>query len=83
MRKVIFKELVPRQYENDKAPFGKVIKEPYQIEGEGIFHKWSLKTEEYEDGLGPYTVGIIEKFDGSVVMIEPRYIKFVEPLKID
>lgn len=44
----------------------------------GVFHQWGVDYEEFENGPGNYSVGIVELEDGSVQRFIPENIKFVE-----
>lgn len=44
----------------------------------GVFHQWGADYEEYENGPGNYSVGIVELEDGSVQRFIPENIKFIE-----
>lgn len=45
---------------------------------EGVFHGWGCDYEEFENGPGNYSVGIVELGDGSVQRFIPENIKFIE-----
>ncbi|EFH4810827.1 hypothetical protein F9385_19185 [Escherichia coli] len=45
---------------------------------EGVFHGWGCDYEEFENGPGNYSVGIVELEDGSVQRFIPESIKFIE-----
>lgn len=45
---------------------------------EGYFHRWGVDYEEFETGPGPFSVGIVELDDGSVVQRAPSAIKFLD-----
>lgn len=44
----------------------------------GIFHQWGVDYEEYENGPGNYSVGIVELEDGSVQRFIPENITFID-----
>lgn len=44
----------------------------------GVFHQWGSDYEEYENGPGNYSVGIVELEDGNVQRFIPENIKFIE-----
>jgi hypothetical protein len=52
--------------------------EPVKLEevGRGMFIEWGNEYEEFENGPGNYTVGIVEMPDGSVQTFMPDCIKF-------
>jgi hypothetical protein len=54
-----------------------VIKSTNEV---GWFHQWSIQSEEYGDGPAHSPVGIVEMIDGTVELVEPEYIQFVEPI---
>lgn len=45
---------------------------------EGYFHHWGVDYEEFETGPGPFTVGVVELDDGSVVQRPVSQIKFLD-----
>lgn len=45
---------------------------------EGFFHHWGVDYEEFETGPGPFTVGVVELDDGSVVQRPASAIKFTD-----
>lgn len=46
--------------------------------GIGTFHGWGLEYEQFDNGVGNYSVGIVETEDGNIVTVLPRDIKFIE-----
>jgi len=63
-----------------------VLKKQYAITGpafimvddyEAMFHCWGADYEEFESGPGNYTVAILEKEDGSVVLEHPSRVRFI------
>ena len=49
------------------------------LTGEGLFVRWGLDYDEYETGIGNFTVGIIEMANGVVNSIPAHNIQFLEP----
>lgn len=49
-----------------------------EFENDGIFHCWGLSMEDSGDQLASYSQAIIEIPDGSVIMIHPEWIKFID-----
>lgn len=43
----------------------------------GFFHVWGVNYEEFEDGVGSYTMAIIELLDGTITEVLPNNIKFI------
>ena len=43
----------------------------------GDFHGWGTELFEQEQGSTNYSVGLIEKSDGSIAMVHPSLIQFV------
>ena len=41
------------------------------------FHAWGVSYEEWEDGVGNYSVALVELKDGAVVEVLPKNIKFI------
>ena len=44
----------------------------------GRFHGWGVDFEEFENGVGNYTVGIIELDNGQIIEAIPGRIKFLD-----
>lgn len=67
MRNVLIKKWDPinRKYEEEFST-------------QGIFHQWAPMYEEFESGPGNYTVALVELYDGIVVEVPPKCIKFTE-----
>jgi hypothetical protein len=81
MRKV--KILERKQVQIDLPPDekGRVFKKckvEKQEVGEGLFHQWGMEYEEYENGIGNYSVAIVELKDGSVETIQTNLIRFID-----
>ena len=66
MRKVEYRE---RKFVDGKW----VITEP----SEGMFHQWGSEYEEFENGPGNYTVGIVETPDGKIITVIPEDMRFI------
>lgn len=47
----------------------------------GYFHVWGKTYEELGDGAVEISIGIIEKEDGQVVIVDPDSIRFLEKIK--
>jgi len=45
---------------------------------EGMFHQWGTESEELENGVGSYMVGIVELPDGKVIMPVASDIRFID-----
>ncbi|WP_431623270.1 hypothetical protein [Citrobacter freundii] len=43
----------------------------------GLFHEWGLEYEEFDNGPGNYSVGIVELEDGKVATFPASNIKFL------
>ena len=79
MRKVFFKKWIPAQY--TEAAHGRILVENTQCwetecTHEGLFHQWANAYEEFENGAGNYTVGLVELSDGTVIEVLPTNLKF-------
>jgi hypothetical protein len=48
------------------------------IECEGDFHGWHSRYEEFENGPGNYTVGLVELDNGSIVEVLPDTVRFIK-----
>lgn len=80
MKKVLFKKWIPSEYEEVK--FGRRLKENTQcwekdFSHEGKFHQWANCYEEFENGAGNYTVGLVELKDGTICEVLPSNLKFI------
>ena len=53
------------------------IKEPRKALYEGRFHQWGLDNA----GDGEYSVGIIERDDGTIKMVYAECIMFIDPIE--
>ena len=51
------------------------------IKGIAKFHQFGFDYEEYEDGIGNFSVAIIELEDGKIKMVRADMIQFVEVRK--
>jgi hypothetical protein len=47
--------------------------------GEAQFHCWGCNYEELNNGVGNYTVAVVEWPDGRVGCVSPESIKFASP----
>lgn len=50
---------------------------------EGKFHEWGVSYEEFENGPGNYSVGIVEMPGGKVELVHPENITFTDVEKKD
>ena len=79
-RKILFKKWVPIRWADDAAHkriAGTGCWEEEYTQA-GLFHEWGSDYETLEDGVGNYTIAIIELPNGEIVEILPSNIKFVE-----
>lgn len=74
-RKVIVFETVDTRM-NDIV--GKRIYERQEI-GRGVFKGWGSDYEEFEAGPGVFTAAIVEMDDGTVKLVHPNMMQFVQP----
>jgi len=94
MRKVLFKKFIPIAWVDDQGnewPKGERVANAKQKPGTnqwedefthpGFFHSWGYESESRDvvDVVDSY--GIIELPDGTIEMMNPRAIKFVEPYR--
>lgn len=49
-----------------------------KVSVEGLFHRWSAQCVEAEDGVGNYTVALIELDDGRIVEANPDKVVFLD-----
>ena len=73
MRKVIYRKVIVI---NDSNVLSSAILSNFIYEG--FFHEWGLNSEVYQEGIATKTVGIVEESDGSIVVLDPDDIKFVQ-----
>jgi len=78
MRKVIFKEWIPVEHKDGKKVMGTGCFSS-EYTGSGLFHSFGFNYEEFNEGVGNYSVAIIELPSGEIVEVFPRNLKFVEP----
>jgi hypothetical protein len=45
---------------------------------EGKFHGWGVEYEEFENGLGNYSVAIVEIADGTTQTLIPSLVRFLD-----
>jgi hypothetical protein len=79
-RNVVFRKRIPMQYET-KPENG--YSTPIPGTGcysewiyAGVFHEWGVSYEEYDNGPGNFTVGLVEMPDGTIEEVVPSNIKF-------
>ena len=48
------------------------------IVAEGLFHQWGCDFEEFQCGIGNYTIGIVELPGGRIVETVPENIQFLK-----
>ena len=81
MRKVKFKKWIPVQ--TSKATNGNYVKVAgtecwsEDFMQDGIFHQWGSAIEKTDNGVGTYTVAIVEIADGTILEVLPSNIKFI------
>ena len=44
----------------------------------GAFHQWGLAYEQFDNGVGNYTIALIETPDGNMVEAAPCYMRFTD-----
>lgn len=49
-----------------------------EFDQDGLFHCWGLSMEDTGKQVASYSQAIIELVDGSVIMIHPDWIKFID-----
>jgi hypothetical protein len=81
MKKVLFKKWIPIEWNENLMGNKQQIKgtncwEP-EFKNEGLFHQWANAYEEFENGAGNYTVGLVELKDGTIIEVLPTNLKFV------
>ena len=78
MRPVLFKKWVVGIRATDgKSTYkeGTQTWEPDFI-NEGVFHGWYNAYEEFDTGVGNYTVALVEIADGTILEVLPSNLKF-------
>jgi len=64
-----------RVSEQLKTPGG--YKSVKKLDGAGVFHEWGVDFEKFNDGIGNFSVAIVERENGKVELIEPILIEFI------
>jgi len=77
MRKVLYKNWIPRQYMDNTPVEGTGCWDSDFIH-EGVFLTWGVSSEEVTNGVATDTVGIIENNDGTVKTVYPFNLKFID-----
>jgi hypothetical protein len=81
-RKVKFKKWIPIEYNGEPRDYSnrKAGTASYEkgFTGEGLFHQWASAYDHTNDGIGNYTVALVELFDGSIERVTPDYIIFID-----
>lgn len=86
MRKVLFKKWIPIQY-IEKESIGILsgrVRVPNtgcwadDFSEEGLFHCWSQSYEELNNGVGNYSVALVEISNGEIVEVLPSNLKFAD-----
>lgn len=78
MRKVIFKEWIPVEHKEGKKVMGTACFSS-EYTGSGLFHSFGFNYEEFNEGVGNYSIAIVELPSGKIVEVLPINLKFVEP----
>lgn len=65
MRNILFKKRIP-----ESSRWSDFIHE-------GTFHKWGNAFEEFESGVGNYTIAIVEVEGGTIEEVFPTNVKFI------
>jgi hypothetical protein len=66
---------MPAKNELRKVSFSKHRADPEKL---GYFHQWGSFAHPLDNGLSiPETAGIIEREDGSIEVVPPAYIRFI------
>lgn len=50
-----------------------------EVEREGVFHEFGLDFQECNEGVGSFTVAIVESPDGTVGLVPVHLIRFITP----
>jgi hypothetical protein len=81
LRKVKFKMWIPHKYILTESGDKKLEEGTgcwqKDFENEGFFHQWATSHIEFENGIGNDTIAIVERFDGTILQVSPRNLKFV------
>ncbi len=64
--------------------YGGIVTRPVMVnkqgtEREAVFHGFGLDFEELNDGVGSYTVAIVEMPDGTVELVPVDLVQFINP----
>lgn len=80
-RRVVFRKRIPMRYEtlesnNYSTPVpGTGVLSDFVHAGQ--FHEWGVSYEEFDNGPGNFTVGLVELTDGTMEEVMPSNIKFI------
>ena len=81
LRKVMFKKWIAREL-IEEVGFKRLKEGTGCLESdfthEGLFHQWGVSHEEFEDGVGNFTVAIVELPNGTIEQLLPSNLKFVD-----
>lgn len=78
MRKVLYKNFIPRQYEANgytTKPNTNCWEEDFTHEG--VFHQWAYGHEPTGENSGATTFALVENPDGTISEVFPHAIKFI------
>jgi len=93
MRKVKYKRWIPKTYRNEDDTVSENPKSYKAVAetntgcfesdflSEGLFHQWAGAYEEFDNGAGNYTVALVEIFDGTIVEVLPKNLKFISEIQ--
>jgi len=81
MRKVTFKEWIPKQTNKENnSIFETLVKGTNcfssEYTGKGLFWQFANACYDSENGFGNYTVALVELYDGTIIEVLPTNIKF-------
>lgn len=81
MRAIKFKKYIKKEWilqpdKRIKVPKIGTGKMEDDFTHKGIFHRWGLNIEDGENNPASYSVAIVEKEDGSIVLLHPENMKF-------
>jgi len=81
MKKVVYKRWIPQQYEETGNGYKKSIPGTGKLEddfnSEGVFLTWGTDYEELSNGVGQYSIAIIQTPEGLIEGVHISNLKFI------
>ena len=81
MKKVVYKKFIPSQYETLSNGNKQLIEGTGKIQdefnSEGVFLTWGTDYEELRNGVGQYSIAIVQTPEGLIEGVHISNLKFV------